>query len=242
MNNQVQTVGSSLAALKDQYVTITNNLANISTTGYKRRRVSFQERLLNALGGGTGGGTSSIAGDVSIDFRQGTMDSTGRPLDLALDGKGFFVLETPAGLRYTRNGAFRANRQGQLVDGVGRIVAGESGPIVVPGTSGTEDVKVATDGAVSVNGQSLGKFKLVVFDKPEKLIPDGESAFSAPSTLEGRAAEDTVVRQGYREMSNVNSMEELVNLISVTRLYEANLKSITTQDEKLKNLLQVAMS
>lgn len=163
-------------------------------------------------------------------------------MDLGLEGKGFFVLETPEGPLYSRSGVFRTNAEGQLVDSSGRTIAGEGGPIVIPSTASTAAVGVSADGSISVAGQGVGKFRLVEFENEMDLVPVGGNCFRAPVDAVTTPATNTAVRQGFQEASNVRVVGELVGLITVTRLYEANLKAIQTQDETLKNILQVAMA
>jgi flagellar basal-body rod protein FlgF len=243
MSDSAKAIASSLEALTQQYRTITNNLANASTPGFKRTRTTFQQLLDNATSRAAPGESGGrLSPSNSIDFAQGVLTPTGRGLDLALEGDGFFVLETPDGPLYTRSGKFRTNGEGQLVDPVGRLVSGDSGPITVPPTASTMDLVVSRDGRVSVGSQSLGKLKVVTFADASQLTPVGGGCFQAARSATVRDVEGAVVHQGFFESSNVSVVEELVGLISVTRLYEANLKSISVQDDKTKSLMQVAMS
>jgi len=239
-------IASGLDALTQQYRTITNNLANASTPGFKRTRTTFRQLLDGATArpGSPADAQASrrIAPQNSLDFTQGMMTHTGRNLDVALDGEGFFVLDTPDGPLYTRCGKFRSNGEGQLVDPAGRLVAGDNGPITVPPSVSAADVSIARDGRVSAGGQSLGKLRIVQFPDPAQLTPVGSGCFQAKASAEVKDAEKVGVQQGFYESSNVSVMEELVDLLTVTRLYEANIKSIAAQDEKGKQLLQVAMS
>lgn len=246
MSDPLEVTASSLEALGDQYRAIAHNLANANTAGYKRLCSSFIQVLQQVQAGQSGGLDVEIPGgpvfdQITIDFSQGAMVRTGRPLDLALDGKGFFVLETPEGPLYARNGVFRTNPEGQLVDSSGRTVAGEGGPIVIPPTASTAAVRLSGDGSISVAGQSVGKLRLVQFAEETVLTPVGGNCFGAPDTAEASPATDTTVLQGFQEASNVRVVEELVGLITVSRHYEANIKAITVQDEQMKNILQVAM-
>ncbi len=236
MGDSIQAVGSSISALSEYYRVITHNLANANTSGYKRRVEAIRQSITDASAGGVTGGTS-------IDFTPGAMIRTGRSLDMAIQGRdGFFVIETPEGPLYTRNGVFRLNPQGQLVNADGQTVSGEGGQIVIPNTVGPSGVSVATDGQISADGQAIGKLKIVEFDDPAALKPIGNNCFRAPPTATPKAAEKTTVYQGFQEAANVNVVEELVDLIMVTRMYEANMKSIKVQDERMKNILQVAMA
>ena len=238
MGTSTTPVASSLAGIETRYVGITHNLANVSTTGFKRVRTSFSQALREAGAAGGGG----VAADTHVDFTQGPLQGTGRPLDLAITGKGFFVLETPKGPLYTRNGTFTTNAEGNLVDTQGRLVAGEGGPIVVPTTVSPSQVAVGADGTVLAAGQAIGKLRVVEFADRAALRPEGASGFRAPAGVQPRAAGKFAVTQGHLEGSNVNVAEELVGLITATRLYESNLKGVGATDERLKNLLQVAMA
>ncbi len=167
-------VTASISALTREFETITHNLANVSTVGYKRRSNAFSKSLE------TNGEYSAGNEDLSsmFDFSQGSTVETGRPLDLALFGKGFFTVETPDGPLYTRNGMFSRNQNGQIVDSIGRIVAGQSGPITIPGNVGTSQLYVAGDGTIIAGSTTIGKFKLVDFeDNENKLVPTGDSSY-----------------------------------------------------------------
>ncbi len=239
MNGSIQAAGSSMDTLGKCYRVITHNLANANTVGYKRRvELIRQAATVQA----TVEGGLNVTSQPSIDFTQGRLVHTGRSLDVALAGKNaFFVIETPQGQMYTRNGVFRLNDQGQMVDSNGQSVAGQSGPLTVPANVGPTAVSISSDGWISANGQSLGQFKIVQFDKPELLVPVGENCFSAPKSANPKSAEEPGVQQGFQEGSNVSVVKELIDLITVTRLYEANAKSIKAHDERMKNILQVAM-
>jgi flagellar basal-body rod protein FlgF len=221
-----------MAAMASHYRAITHNLANANTAGFKRQIGSMSQP--------TDGGT--VEGSISIDFDQGKLVHTGRPLDFALEGDNcFFVVETPQGPLYTRNGVFRANDKGQLVDGAGRTIAGQSGPIVIPPSVGTTGVDVSSDGLMSGGGQAIGRIKIVEFEDATKLIRAGGVAFKAPDGMQPKEAEKPVVYQRFQEASNVVAVEELVDLITLSRLYEGNFKSIGSQDERMKSIIQVAM-
>ena len=242
MLDYAQITSSSLEGLDQEYLSITNNLANASTVGYKRRRSAFAEVLSAEQTSSPTQESGSIETITAVDFSQGGPNQTGRPLDLALAGEGFFVVETSQGDLYTRNGTFRLNKDRQLVDGTGETVAGQSGPIVMPASASTLDIHVSEDGSISAGGAVIGKLKLVKFENPQELEPYGGSYFRAPEGILAEPADKLSVQQGFQESSNVNVVEELVNLIMVTRVYEANIKSITTQDEQIQNILKVAMS
>lgn len=240
-------IAAALSALTHQYQTIAHNLANANTVGFKRRLSVF------ALQDGSTGGVSAsptaaveaaagIAGIDAVDFSQGSLIHTGRSLDVALHGKGFFVLETDQGDRYTRNGIFRTNAQGQLVDALGRTVAGQSGPLTIPPTVSPMQVGIAEDGRILAAGAEIGKFRVVEFEDPKALTPIGENAFKAPAGVQPDPATDTTVQQGFQEGSNVKAVHELVALIQVARLYEANVKIVQAASDRGEELIRVAMA
>lgn len=239
MSGAIAPISSSLEALTDQYRTITENLANANTTGYKRRVTAFQQALASSLATTAPGGAATISNvtdRTSIDFTQGSMARTEAPLDLALDGSGLFVLETPTGPLYTRHGSFSLNSSNQLVDRAGRLVGGEGGPITIPTTVSLQNVSIDRDGTVAAEGKAIGKVKIVQFQDPTVLTPVGGNCYAAPKTAQQQPA-TAALHQGYQEGSNVNVVEEMVGLITVSRMYEANLKNVHAQDEQSKNLL-----
>ena len=236
-------VSTSIDALMQEFYIITHNLANVSTVGYKRVCNAFSKSLEARETGEETYSHGTIDLNSAFDFSQGSIVETGRPLDFALYGKGFFVIETPEGQLYTRNGMFRTNQNGQIVDCNGRTVAGEAGPIVIPTGMGPSQLYVSSDGTISANGVAIGKFKLVDFeDNDNKLIPVGANCFQmSEEDVEPVIAENIVVKQGYQEASNVKMIDELVDMIMVARLYEANMKLISAQSEASKSIMGVAM-
>lgn len=251
MSEILEQVRSSLDALTKEFETITHNLANVSTAGYKRRCNAFSKSLEEQMAGlleeMTGGETYSpgtIELTSLLDFSQGNLYETGRPMDFAIYGKGFFVIETPNGPLYTRNGIFHTNQNGQIVDSQERIVAGEAGPITIPTTVGISQISITKDGSISAGGIPIGKFQVVDFkDNENKLVPTGDSCYRMPDTnIQPVAAENIVVKQGNQEVSNVKMIEELVDMLMVTRLYEANMKFIAARKEVASSITSAAMA
>lgn len=246
MSEIMPQVSSSINALMREFETITHNMANVNTAGFKRRCNAFSQSLKAQQ---TGAGTETYSpGNIelisAIDFSQGNASDTGRPLDFALHGKGFFVIETPNGPLYTRNGIFLRNQNGQITDVQGRIVAGEGGPITIPGDVGIAQVTVSSDGSLSAGGTTIGKFQLVDFeDNADKLVPAGSNCYLMPDkNIHPVAAENIVVKQFCQEVSNVKIIDELVNLMMVSRLYEANMKFIGARKEMAASIISVAMA
>jgi flagellar basal-body rod protein FlgF len=236
-------VSSSINALMQEFNTIAHNLANVSTVGYKRRCNAFSLSLEAQKAMGQTPFTGGADLNTAFDFSQGGLVETGRPLDLALYGKGFFVIETPEGPLYTRNGMFRTNQSGQVVDSQGRTVAGETGPITIPTSVGLSQLNISSDGSISAGGTTIGKLKLVDFKNDEnKLVPTGENCFMMPDEdIAPVTAENIVVKQGYQESSNVKMIDELVDMIMVSRLYEANMKSLSATKDTSQTIIGVAM-
>lgn len=235
-------ISASADALMQEFNIITHNLANVSTVGYKRRANAFSKSLESQEPTETYS-PGAVDLESAIDFSQGGIVQTDRPLDIALYGKGFFVIETPEGLLYTRNGVFNINQNGQIVDSNGRIVAGQTGPIAIPPSAGLSELDISNDGSISAGGVAVGRFRLVDFeDNIDKLLPVGDSCFVMPDEdVKPTNAEHIVVKQGYQEASNVKMIDELVDMIMVCRLYEANMKYLSTQSDTSSSLLGVAM-
>jgi len=240
MDSSAAALSGTLEAMRDRFRTVTHNLANANTVGFKKRRSLFAEMLADKTGGAAGGVTQTSA----IDYTQGMAVQTDRPLDLCLTGEAFFALDTPDGRHYTRNGAFHLNPNRQLVDFAGRTVAGTGGPITLPAGASPADVSVSRNGRLTANGVAFGQLAITRFENRDLLRPQGGNVFLAPEGAGPVDAEPEAfsIQQGFQEGSNVAVIEELVDLIMVSRLYEANLKSVTRQDDSAKHILGVAMA
>ena len=234
-------VSTSIEALTQEFNIIAHNLANVSTVGFKRRCNAFSQALEAQDPESYSPGLIDL--NSVFDFSQGSIVETKRPLDFALHGKGFFVIETPEGPLYTRNGIFNANQNSQIVDSLGRIVAGQAGPITIPANVGLSQLNVSDDGTISAGGIDIGKFRLVDFsDNENKLIPTGDSCYSMPDVnVQPTDAQNIIIKQGYQEASNVQIVEELVDMIMVSRLYEANIQSLSAVQQAGGSLMGVAM-
>ena len=234
-------VAYSLNALTRQYEATTSNLANASTVGYKRRVTAFHQEFSRQMDlKARTRQDYPVAGRARIDFQPGGLVQSQNPLDMALGGEGFFAIQTPRGEVFTRNGCFRLSSNGQLVDSNGFLVAGVDGPITIPPDVGLSQVRVGEDGTVSAGGNVVGRVRVVTFANPSALVAMGNGFYQAPAGTRGVAAPDVRIAQGYREASNVNVVEELVNMITVTRLYESGIKTVAAEDERMKTLIQLA--
>jgi len=243
MAETVEQISSSIDALMQEFYSITHNLANVSTVGYKRRCNAFTRVLDAQMPADESYSPGSIDLNSVFDFSQGGMVQTDRPLDFALYGKGFFVIETAEGPLYTRNGIFFTNQNSQIVDSEGRIAAGQAGPITIPNNVGLSQITVSSDGTLTANGTAIGRFRIVDFnDDRNKLIPVGTNCFRMPDEdVSPQQVENVVVKQGYQEASNVEIVEELVDMIMVSRLYEANMKLISAEKQASNSLMGVAL-
>ncbi|MFY9561133.1 MAG: flagellar basal-body rod protein FlgF [Terriglobales bacterium] len=204
-----------------------HNLANLSTTGFRGQQPSFQTLLAiarpvvsNVLNLATN--NFGVLEGTHLDLAAGNLETTGNPLDLGIEGSGFFAIQTPQGTRYTRDGSFRIARTGELVTASGHPVLGENGVIRVP--SGA--TSISSDGALSVNGAVAGKIRLVEFAPGTKLVSEGEALLSAPAGSE-RPARQTSVRQGVLESSNVNPISAVMTLIGVQREAEMMQRALS---------------
>ncbi len=243
MSGVTAQAGANLNALVRELDLIANNVANVSTVGFKRRVNSFSKVLevQQKADEPVDEGENKVI--TAIDFSQGGLKNTERNLDFALYGKGFFVIETENGPVYTRNGMFNTNDKSQIVDGLGRLVAGKTGAMTIPGDYSVSQLYVSSDGAVSVDGLPVGEFKLVEFkeDDEAKLVPVGNNCFVISDDIKPEDAANVVVKQGYQETSNVQMVEELMDMIMVSRIYESNVKLINSQSEISGSLMSVAM-
>lgn len=224
---------------------LSNNLANVNTVGFKRDRVfelpdDVEPGLpLEYPSYGIDPGLAPFASlpvSTTTDFSQGALSQTGNPLDLALEGEGFFAVQTPAGIRYTRNGEFSVNAEGVLVTHDGNPVQGQEGEIRVE--SGT--VTIGETGQILVNGQEAGNLRIVEFAEGTRFLKEGETLLVPENAGDtGTAAERTRVHQGYVEKSNVDPVLSMTEMIDVIRGFESYQKVIQTLDEMTGQALQV---
>jgi len=204
---------------------ISNNLANVDTAGYKKDNVTFWEMLYTASDNRqrVGKGVKNLT-----DYAQGVMDMTANPLDIAISGNGYFKIQTPSGVRYSRAGNFQLNSRGQLSTGDGNLVLGDGGPIALTNSN----FEVSPDGRIVANGATVGKLAIVNFTDPRGLIKEGANLFRPKNnSVQEDAAGDYTVKQGFLEKSNVNSVVEMTEMIDLHRAYESQQKVITTIDE-----------
>jgi flagellar basal-body rod protein FlgF len=200
--------------------TIANNLANVSTSGFRASHNVFSSILatandnpLTALN--QDANEYGVMSGTQLDNAQGALVPTGNPLDLAIEGSGYFAVQTSAGPVYTRGGNFRVSPQGQLVTSAGDQVMGDGGPITIVG----EPVSISTDGTISVNDAIAGRLKVVEFPPATALESAGGTYYKAPAGT-AVTATNSKVRQATLESSNVNPVTSVVELITAQRQVE----------------------
>lgn len=229
---------------------LSNNIANINTQGFKRdmliyeeKRPPFQRIPLNGTDAkdfnqfhGPDLAVSYVQVTQSLtDFEQGPLVKTDNPLNVAIEGKGFFVIDTPTGIRYTRNGNFKLDGLGQLVDEKGNMIMTRSDePIFIP--FGTNQITIDQDGSVfggaEIDQDPLGRLKLVNFNNLHALAKEGEGFYKiSDSSVKEILSNDTKVLQGFTENSNANPIHEMIQMIETVRQLEAYQKIIQSIDE-----------
>ena len=260
MINSLQIAKTGMQAQQTQLDVIAHNLANVSTSGFKRGTALFEDLIyqnLRQVGGSTaeqselptglqlGLGVRTVA--TARTYSQGTLQQTDNKLDVAINGDGFFQVEMPDGTTaYTRDGSFKLTAQGELVTNSGYRVLGG---VTIP--ADTRSVSIGTNGLVSVivgsnaSPQPAGTIELASFVNPAGLEPRGQNMFTetnasgAPTTGAPGSEGLGPVLQGYLESSNVNVVQELVTMIQTQRAYEMNSKAIQTSDQMLQRLSQL---
>lgn len=207
-----------------QLDTLTHNVANASTVGFKKDRTSFQEYLVSGISGtadSDDGKSMTDLSQVKTDFSPGAQFTTGNPLDVALSGKGFLCLE---GGRYTRKGDLQIGRDGHLVTQDGRKVLGAGGPIQLP----PGKVDIAPSGEVRVNGTAIDTLKIVDFKDTGSLVELESGQYTSSETpVESTAS----VASGHLESSNVDAVKEMVQMITTLREFEIYQKAIKAFDD-----------
>ncbi len=213
------------------------DLANVNTSGYKGQRLSFGELLANRLPPeDRPGGFVAVANQLT-DFGPGEIQPTGNPFNLALQGDGFFAVQTNRGVRYTRNGTFSLKPDGTLSTMQGDAVLGEGGPIQITGVK----VQVAADGTITSDDGEIGKLKIVRMTDPRGVTKEGTDLFvTAADNLQEDP--DPRVLQGSLEQSNVSPIEGMVSLIALNRQFEASQRAMTLMDSVTQKMISSGAS
>lgn len=230
---------------------ISNNLANVNTTGYKQSTMTFHDTFVRYAHDYLVDSKPFLRdkemwpqghviakprlSDQHIEMQQGSLEETGNPLDLAITGDGFFQVETGDGQYLTRNGRFLVNAEGQLVTEQGFQVLGDGGPITVPPN---QSIIIRPDGAVLADNVQVGQISLVTTDNIMNLERIGQNLYGfRGDNVQEIPAEGAEIQQGYLEKSNVNVVTEMVNMIETQRMFQSYTKVISSTDEIDQKLL-----
>lgn len=224
-------LSGNIAAMKRMDI-ISNNLANVNTPGFKKDKMSFESLLAGnvnppAVPQATTADPLLQKENVYIDYAQGPVSQTGNTFDLAVDGDGFFVVNTPDGPAYTRQGNFRLTADGTLVTVDGFPVMGQGGQIKIQGSQ----VEIDHKGAVVVDGTPVGTINVVDFPKPYNMTRAAGALFTAADPQVTPQPAKSEIRQGHLEGSNVETISEMVQMIETSRYFEACSKVIKGYDD-----------
>ncbi len=234
-------------ALTHELDIVANNIANIDTNGYKADNALFAQYLMPDTRDNQFAGSDKDLSFVEdraswIDFSAGAIEHTGNPLDVAIEGNAYLAVQTPRGVRYTRNGAFLTNATGQLVTSEGYPVLGDNGPITFQNTD--HDVTISPTGIITARvGNSTteaprGQLQLVAFDQQQQLQKDGSSTFAPPAGVNPvPPALGTRVIQGAVEKSNVNAVAEISRMVEITQSYNDIANVLQQQSDQRTNAL-----
>src|SRR5208283_2267038 len=235
-----------LSALERWQEAVSQNITSSEVTAYKKRTVSFSGQdsgeFLTDPKSRTGRGEGQPAvfpvASSSINFLPGETKPTGRKLDVALQGEGFFEVQMPDGTTaYTRTGEFQMRPDHTVVTGQGASVLLAGGtPLQL--NAGQGELLIKPDGSVSQGSTALGKLSVQTFAKPGQLLPLAAGLFAAPAGMTPTAVANPTVLQGNLESSNLTSLHEMVDLVTISRAYEANQKIITSSDDLLDKTIQ----
>ena len=226
MSDGIYSALSGAIAQERTLAVVANNVANTQTHGYQADQVIFGEFVANSQAAAAPTSLRYVTIDrIGRDAQAGSLEQTGGALDLALQGEGYFAVETPAGERYTRSGSFVTDAEGTLRSHSGLAVLGEAGPITI--SKDAKQVRIGADGQVQADGQTVGKLKVVRFDTADALVKEGLTLLKQQGGT-ALSAENTTVEQGYLESANVNAVGGMTELITVSRSFEAFQKLIET--------------
>jgi flagellar basal-body rod protein FlgF len=236
MNRGIYTVASGGLAAQARMEAVAQNLANVGTAGYKAERLVFRVKPLTRQAEEPGldpvvDRTAAQVAEVATvrDFTTGPIHTSGNPLDVAIEGDGFFAVATPRGERYTRAGNFSLDADGTLITQSGDRVQGENGDLTLP----KGDVVIAEDGSVRVDGNEVGRLKLVGFGNPPALVPEGATLFApAPKAIPAPLDASAVhLHAGALEGANVDAVTGMVELVDVARGYESYMHALQRLDQ-----------
>jgi len=233
---------AGMAAQQQRLDAISNDIANVDTTGYQAQRVGFEDLLYNSAGSNNPTGVTTGTGAATMDLgpsqAEGEIQQTGRSLDVAINGPGFLEVRQSGGaIGLTRNGALQLDAKGQLTTADGDVV---QPPITVPKGVNENDIDIGPSGTVTANGRTLGRLALVTVPSPSGLLANGSSTYSLTAASGGaRAATGATLQQGALEGSNVDISTEMVNMMDAQRSYSLDSEAIQIQEQMASTADQV---
>ena len=227
---------SRQSGLMNEMRLVANNIANANTTGYRAQGLVFSEFVRDMPGNPS---LSMARAEVrNTSLQQGLLTETGGQFDFAIEGDGFFMVETPSGNRLTRAGAFSPSAEGDLVTMDGhRVLDSNGAPVFVPPDAASIDV--GSDGTLSIEGQLLGQIGIYRVADPKTLVREGSTQFRAEGDID--PVENPVVLHRFLEGSNVNTVEQVTRLVEIQRAYELGQSFLDTEDERLRGALKALM-
>jgi flagellar basal-body rod protein FlgF len=235
-NTLLVSLSQQLASYRSMDV-IANNIANINTPAFKRESMRFEEYVQQAkpAEGETGTQKISFVQDKGMvrDMTQGATTHTGAPFDLAISGKGYFTIKTPAGDRYTRNGHFTLDPDGRIVTEEGGVLQGDGGDVTITNDDG--DIHIAQDGTITGARGQLGQLKLASFGSDAAMRKEGSSLYAteqAPTVVE-----TPQIQQGMLEESNVQPVVEISHMLDVLRAYQTTASLTQSQEDLMRNAI-----
>lgn len=232
MEGGIYTALTRQSGLMREMQVVAHNIANISTTGFRREGVIFSEYVQRVESGPS---LSMATGDTRhMDLRQAGLSATGGTFDFAIQGEGFFLVETPQGQSLTRAGNFTPNAEGELVNADGnRLLDAGGAPIFIP--PDVSAISLSTDGALSGNGVPIAQVGLWQPSDPLKMTHAGGTKFNSDAVV---PTEGATILQGFVEESNVNPISEIARMIEVQRAYEMGQGFLEKEDERMRGLIQ----
>ena len=233
MDNAIYAGLTRQSGLMREMRVIANNIANADTTGFRREGVIFSEYLA-ATGNGREGLSMANARGRLLDLRQAGMTMTGGTYDLAIDGPGFFAVQTPEGVKITRAGAFLVSAEGELMNPDGhRLLDEGQAPIQIP--PGARQVGIGPDGTLSADGEQIARIGLFAAPDPATMLRMGGTLFAADGGLE--PADEARIQQGFLEGSNVDPIAEISRMIEVQRAYEIGQTLLDHEDKRIRDTI-----
>ncbi len=234
MENSIYIGLSRQMALKNNMSIVANNIANMNTTGFRGQSPLFKEYISDPRYNGDALSFVQDYGQYQ-KTNQGSIEQTGNPLNVALNGAGFMGVQMPDGTTgYTRDGNFQKNSEGTLTNAAGFPIMGQGGPITIPNDS--SEISIDKKGFISNQNGTIGRLNIVEFDNVQELEAVGNNIYISDGA--SKIAENTIAKQGFLEKSNVNSITEMTRMIEILREYQGTQKLLEGEHERLRSAIR----